>query len=199
MKHIVCFSGGHSSGIVAIEVARRFGAENTILLNHDISSRVELPDVKRFKQQIADYLCIPITYANHEHYETATPITVCVQAKTWVNPNNRTILCTHRLKTDPFYKWLRENYQSGDVCYYGMDSHETARITRRSAAMGADGFAVDFPLATWRERTISKTMQVGIAPPVAIRRFQPRKLHGMPQSGMAALVCNLLPAALALA
>ena len=183
MKHIVCFSGGHSSGIVAIEVARRFGAENTILLNHDISSRVELPDVKRFKRQIADYLCIPITYANHEHYETATPITVCVQAKTWVNPNNRTILCTHRLKTDPFYKWLRENYQSGDVCYYGMDSHETARITRRSAAMGADGFAVDFPLATWRERTISKTMQVGISPPLQYGVFNHANCMGCLKAG----------------
>lgn len=37
MKHIVCYSGGHSSARVAVAVARRFGAENTILLNHDIN------------------------------------------------------------------------------------------------------------------------------------------------------------------
>lgn len=35
MKHIVCFSGGHSSAIAAVEVVRKFGAEDTILLNHD--------------------------------------------------------------------------------------------------------------------------------------------------------------------
>ena len=39
-KHIICFSGGHSSAIVAIEVVRRFGKENTVLLNHDINYNV---------------------------------------------------------------------------------------------------------------------------------------------------------------
>lgn len=41
MKHIVCYSGGHSSAGVAIAVAKRFGAENTILPNHDIAESVE--------------------------------------------------------------------------------------------------------------------------------------------------------------
>lgn len=40
MKHIVCFSKGHSSALVAIEVVRRFGKENVILLNHDINPKV---------------------------------------------------------------------------------------------------------------------------------------------------------------
>lgn len=30
MKHIVCFSGGHSSAIAAVEVIRKYGAEDTI-------------------------------------------------------------------------------------------------------------------------------------------------------------------------
>lgn len=62
-KHIVCYSGGHSSALVAIEVVRRFGAENTVILNHDTSSWVESSDVKRFKMQISNYLGIPITFA----------------------------------------------------------------------------------------------------------------------------------------
>lgn len=64
MKHIVCYSGGHSSAIVAIEVVRKFGKDNVILLNHDISSWVEGADIKRFKKDVADFLGLPITYAN---------------------------------------------------------------------------------------------------------------------------------------
>jgi hypothetical protein len=50
MKHVVCHSGGEASGIVAIEVARRFGPENTILMNHDINPQVEHWDIKRFRR-----------------------------------------------------------------------------------------------------------------------------------------------------
>lgn len=64
MKHIVCFSGGHSSAIAAVEVVRKYGAENTILLNHDLCPRTEDADIKRFKQEVSNYLGIPITYAN---------------------------------------------------------------------------------------------------------------------------------------
>lgn len=52
MKHIVCYSGGHSSAIVAIEVVRKFGKENVILVNHDINISVESPDIKRFKKKL---------------------------------------------------------------------------------------------------------------------------------------------------
>ena len=36
MKHIVCYSGGHSSAVVALNVVDRFDSSNVILLNHDI-------------------------------------------------------------------------------------------------------------------------------------------------------------------
>ena len=55
MKYVVCYSGGHSSAIAAIETARRYGAENVILLNHDINPKVEDADIKRFKKEVADY------------------------------------------------------------------------------------------------------------------------------------------------
>ena len=67
MKYIVCFSGGHASAITAIEVVRKVGRENVILLNHDISSNVEHEDIKRFKLEVANYLGIDITYANNEN------------------------------------------------------------------------------------------------------------------------------------
>ena len=31
VKHIVCFSGGESSAIVAVELVRKFGKENVII------------------------------------------------------------------------------------------------------------------------------------------------------------------------
>ena len=52
MKYIVCYSGGHSSALVAIEAVRKYGKENVILLNHDISKEVEHEDIKRFKKRI---------------------------------------------------------------------------------------------------------------------------------------------------
>ena len=147
MTHIVCLSGGESSAIVAIEVVRKFGKENVVLLNHDISSKVEDVDVKRFKNEIANYLGLPITYANHSEFEKNTPIKVCLDAKTWVNPKTRTILCTSRLKTEPFYWWLTNNYKNGDVCYYGFDANEKSRINRRTAIMQKSGYLTDYPLS----------------------------------------------------
>ena len=54
MKHIICYSGGHSSALVAIEVYRRYG--DVVLLNHDIHPSVESQDIKRFKQEVADFV-----------------------------------------------------------------------------------------------------------------------------------------------
>jgi len=63
-KHIICYSGGHSSALVGIEVVGKYGKENCVLLNHDISAWVENADIKRFKKEVADYLGMEITYAN---------------------------------------------------------------------------------------------------------------------------------------
>ena len=37
-------------------MCRKFGIDDVVLLNHDISSKVEDVDVKRFKNEIANYL-----------------------------------------------------------------------------------------------------------------------------------------------
>lgn len=54
MKHIVCYSGGHSSALVAIEVVRKFGKDNVLLVNHQCV--LEDEDVNRFENQISNYL-----------------------------------------------------------------------------------------------------------------------------------------------
>ena len=109
-NHVICYSGGHSSALVAIEVTRKFGKENVILLNHDINPRFEDKDIKRFKEEIAKYLGLEITYANCNNETTPAKIKnqfeVCIEKGSFVNPANRQILCTYVLKTEPFHKWL---------------------------------------------------------------------------------------------
>jgi hypothetical protein len=182
-KHIVCFSGGHSSALVAVEVARRFGAKNTILLNHNISPEVELPDIKRFKQAVADYLGIEITYANHPEWETKTPMQVCIDAGSWINPSNRQILCTNRLKTTPAFEWYARNYVDGDVVYFGFDVAEKNRITRRSQLMGKKGYKTDYPLALWPERSIYSTNEIMIDPPLSYGQFKHANCIGCLKAG----------------
>ena len=112
MKYVVCYSGGHSSAICAVEAVRRHGKENVILLNHDICERVEDADVKRFKKEVADRLGIEITYANMKDCETKDQFDVCMEIKAFKCGNQSEALCTNRLKTRPFIEWLKENYPS---------------------------------------------------------------------------------------
>lgn len=182
-KHVILFSGGHSSALVAIEVARRYGAENIILLNHDINVSRELPDVKRFKLEVSWYLGVDITYANHKNWETATPVKVCVDDKAWKVGNGQ-IICTSRLKTRPFEKWLKNNDPNGNnIYYYGFDSNELARVQRRSSIMGNMGYKTDYPLALWKYRTIRNTSTVGIQPPAQYDTFKHANCMGCLKAG----------------
>ena len=154
-KKIVCFSGGHSSALAAIETARKYGTEGMILLNHDISPHVEHEDIKRFKQEVAEHIGLPVTYANMPGWETTPPLAVAVANKAF-KAFTRPAFCTSRLKTEPFYKWLEENGAPGDWVIYGFDAEETSRMNRRSDIMSAMGYKAVFPLADW-QRTIWAT------------------------------------------
>jgi hypothetical protein len=185
MKYVVCFSGGHSSALAAIETVRKFGKENTILLNHNISPEVEHTDIKRFKTQVAGYLGVPITYANMPGYETLTPLKVAIELSGFQFQVGQA-LCTFKLKTEPFYKWLADNYplppdlMAGTLyeaahpsemdneeitIVYGFDKDEPHRINRRAQLLGTRGYKTAFPLAFW-ERTIQTTEEIGIPRPI---------------------------------
>ena len=152
-KHIICYSGGHSSALVAIEVTRVFGKENVILLNHNINPRFEDKDIKRFKKEVADYLGIEITYANYNGItdENLIPsqFDVCLTAGSFVNPNGRQILCTALLKTKPFYNYLKTIEKDNICVYYGFDEVELERVERRRSILISDGVETDYPLALW--------------------------------------------------
>jgi hypothetical protein len=185
-KHIVCYSGGHSSALVAVEVCRRYGKENTILLNHDISSWVEDADVKRFKQEVSDYLKLPITYANYEGVESSLlpdQFDVCVAAagfKFGVGTDQ----CTKFLKTKPFAEYLEKHFSDKNcIIYYGFDANEKVRIQRRSSILGQQGYKTDYPLALWTNRTIYSTDEIGIAPPMTYSSFKHANCVGCLKAG----------------
>jgi len=155
MKHVICYSGGHSSALTAIEAKRLYGKENIVLLNHNINPRYEDEDIKRFKKEVADYLGIEITFANingiEDEKEIPSQFDVCEEAGTFVNPNGRQILCTNRLKTQPFYDYLK-TINKDEICvYYGFDSTELQRVDRRKGILKLEGIMTDFPLAIWGE------------------------------------------------
>lgn len=174
-KHIVCYSGGHSSAIAAIEVVRKYGPEGVVLLNHDIHFSVEHADIKRFKREVAGYLGLPVTYANHKN-ASMDQFDACVEARAFKVENGQE-LCTNRLKTRPFMAWLSENVpEKNCVIYYGFDDtkRELARVQRRSSFLAAEGYRTDFPTALWKNRTIRSTLEVGIKPPSTYEVF----IHG---------------------
>lgn len=185
-RHVVCYSGGHSSALVAIEVVRKFGPDNVVLLNHDISGWVEHSDVKRFKREVADYLGLPVTYANIGGLDVADlpeQFDVVVAASAF-KVSNGAELCTSRLKTEPFMRWLAENCDPNKtVIYYGFDADEPMRIQRRSQILGAQGWASDYPLALWSDRTIGQTIQVGINPPMQYGFFKHANCVGCLKAG----------------
>ncbi len=183
LKHVVLYSGGHSSGLVAIEVVRKFGKENVILLNHDISDLVEDQDIKRFKNELSEYLEVPITYANHPD-KNANQFTVCIDSKAFKGLNNH-VLCTTRLKTEPFTKWLSENFSDKNcILYYGFDKNEMHRVQRRSSILSEMGYKSDYPLALWNDLTIKSTEDIGISRPLSYSSFKHANCIGCLKAGM---------------
>lgn len=189
-KYIVCYSGGHSSAIVAVEAVRRYGAENVILLNHDICERVEDQDIKRFKKEVAEYLGVEITYANMPGWEEMDQFDIALESRYlsgWGVPGGA--VCTTRLKTEPFMKWLAANFPasrdapcSEAVILYGFDPKETNRIKRRAVIMRDQGYLVDFPLL-WEHRTIQDIEEIGIRRPSTYALYNHANCKGCLKAG----------------
>lgn len=181
-RHVVLFSGGHSSALVAVEVVRRHGRDGVVLLNHDINASVEDADVKRFKHEVADALGLPITQANHTRWGEWDQFDVVRHARAFKVRNGEE-LCTSRLKTEPFRRWLAANAPPGSATlYYGFDANETDRIQRRASILGAQGYETDFPLALW-PRTIMSTREIGVEPPLTYATFKHANCVGCLKAG----------------
>lgn len=213
LKHLICFSGGHSSGLVALEVAEKFGTENMILLNHDISKETEHEDIKRFKKELADYLGLKITYANYKNnIVTKNQFDISLEKKGFaIRTNVITPICTVELKTKPFHDWLINN-SNNYIIYYGFDSTEKHRIIRRQNILKNMGYHSDYPLALWYKEDIDiynnfdgqlnfieniellepkftgnrkfyNTNQIGIKPPLTYSKFKHANCIGCIRAG----------------
>lgn len=175
MKHIVCYSGGKGSALVAAMLVRDRPGQEVVLLNHRVNA--EPVDVARFEEEVAAHLGLPITYADGDtdRYPSLTPLEVSLKegAFSVVAGPNRNVLCTHRLKTEPFMRWLRDNYSDGDVIYYGFGKGEMHRAQRRSTILGKDGYKTDYPLLLW-DNPLDDTWfaSVGIEPPMQYQAFK---------------------------
>lgn len=175
MKHIICYSGGHESALVAIEVTRRYGSENVILLNHDITLDAEDQDIKQYKLDIANYLGLDITPCNASgKFTHLDPIKACMDVKAF-KVGRGTELCCAKIKTEPFHKWLKQNFSDKNcIIYYGFPKSEPQRAARRKSILYYDmGYRVQFPLL-WEYRTIHDTKEIGIPKPKHYERF----IHG---------------------
>ena len=181
-RYVVCFSGGHSSALVAVEVVRRYGREGVVLLNHDINPRVEDADIKRFKREVSAFLGVPITQADHPRVAEWDQFDVTEHARAFKVKNGEE-LCTNRLKTKPFRGWLAANCPPGTATlYYGFDAEEQARILRRSTIAAEWGYATAYPLAHW-QRTIQSTREIGVEPPLTYSTFRHANCVGCLKAG----------------
>ncbi len=181
-RYVVCFSGGHSSALVAVEVVRRHGRNGVVLLNHDINPRVEDADIKRFKREVAAAIELPITYANHPRVAEWDQFDAVEDAQAFKVKNGEE-LCTNRLKTAPFRAWLAANCPPGSATiFYGYDANEQNRILRRSTIVAEWGYATAYPLAHWK-RTILNTREIGVDPPLTYSTFKHANCVGCLKAG----------------
>lgn len=182
-KFVICYSGGRSSAECALSAAKLYGPENVILLNHNITGRVERADTKRFKEDVADYLGLEITYANHPNWNEKTPIQIIKDIGYFSNKKTGTVLCTYELKTLPFYRWLEANDpECKNIYVYGLDEDEPTRINGRSQKLGSMGYKTTFP-KTWPESLRVTLEMTGIKPPESYDRFKHSNCTGCLKAG----------------
>lgn len=187
MKYVVCYSGGHSSALAAIETVRKYGRKNVILLNHDIDKRVEDVDVKRFKEEVASYLGLPITYANQTRFKESAPLAICREKKMFCFKSGSHI-CTYFLKTEPFYEWLKKCYpvepggglSTEITLVYGFDISEPKRMERRTRHLLSLGYRTEYPMLTSSMHGIE---EVGIEKPCTYEYCKHANCRGCIKAG----------------
>lgn len=158
-----------------------YGVRDLVLLNHDMHPSVEDADIKRFKQEVADLLGLPITFASRNN-ASQDQFDVCVESEAF-KVGSGTEICTSRLKTEPFMRWLRENANpASSIIYYGFDANEPHRIQRRAGIMGAQGWKTDYPLI-WKRRHLFDTEEFGIQRPLTYSVFNHGNCTGCLKAG----------------
>ena len=137
MKHIVKFSGGAASAVVAKIILDRYGKEDVILLYSDTKS--EHPDADRFRAQVCGYLGKEMMVV-----EDGRDIWNLIDDEHCL-PSNFIPFCTRILKQKPSEKFLAslgEEY----IEYLGFTQDEIKRAIRAEARSASQHKKIGFPL-----------------------------------------------------
>lgn len=130
MKHIVMFSGGASSSYLAWLVANEYRRENVILLH--TPTFAESPDADRFRNEVAEYIGLPITEQAH-----GMSLWELIEDQNCL-PSFHIPFCTTQLKIKQsriFFKSLKEPF----VVYFGYGADEWRRVQKQQTRFETEG------------------------------------------------------------
>jgi hypothetical protein len=135
VKHVVGFSGGAASAVVAKIVADDH-PHSTVLLFHD--TKTEPVDNDRFRAEVAAFVGLPIT-----EYSDGRDIWGVFADEGFLG-NGRNTPCSRTLKQELSMEWLLDHAPA--ILYIGFTVEEWPRAQRTSARYWAEGVETRFPL-----------------------------------------------------
>jgi hypothetical protein len=138
MNHIVAFSGGAASAVVASIVKKQYPNE-TILLYH--STKTEPYDNDRFRLEVADFLKTPITEDSD-----GRDIWQIFDDEQYIN--GQFVPCSRLLKRERSLAFCQKNMPA--TVYLGYSMEEGYRAQRAFARYAQYGIEAHFPLIEQR-------------------------------------------------
>jgi 3'-phosphoadenosine 5'-phosphosulfate sulfotransferase (PAPS reductase)/FAD synthetase len=138
LKHIVQFSGGAASAVVAKMIADEFGKENTVLLFHD--TKAEHEDAYRFRRQVSQFIGVPIT-----EMSDGRSLWELIDDHNCL-PSFHIPFCTDELKLKPAEIYLQQFNSSEYILYNGFGLDEWQRVQKSIARNESKGRIVKSPL-----------------------------------------------------
>ena len=137
LKHIVMFSGGASSSVMAEMVVKEHGRENTVLLF--TPTYAEHKDADRFRHQVANRLEMPITVvADGRDLWTLIEENNCL-------PGFHIPFCTTELKikqSRKYWKMINDDF----IVYFGYGMEEWRRVQKQLARLEIEGVKSKYPV-----------------------------------------------------
>lgn len=149
MKHVVQFSGGKGSAVVAKMVIDQYGHDEVILMHHD--TKAEDPDTYRFIRDVSMYLKHPVTEVSDSKGRSTWDL-----VEKYGFPSQFMPFCTEKLKQVParkFLKSLNEDY----VLYNGFGLDEYKRVIKAQAKAEEEGAKVISPL--FEQKILSRQLR----------------------------------------
>lgn len=159
-RHVVMYSGGISSWVVARRIADQHGTDNLVLLFADVLAEDE--DLYRFNRDVERNLGVPLTVV----CDGRTPQQVGIDRKHL--GNTRVANCSHLLKQVPCRTFLETNTDPAEtVLYVGIGWWEQHRLPKITQAW--EPWRVEAPLTEPpyldKIQQLAMARQHGIEPP----------------------------------